>query len=548
MEDKDRTSPKNVLLVYPRTPDTYWSYRYAISFLGKKALIPPLGLMTVAGIMGDEYSYRLVDLNVRKLREADLEWADIAMLSAMIVQRQSMEAVIKRCNAAGVPVVAGGPYPTSCHDQIEGVDHFVLGEGECTILDFRRDLENGTPKAVYRPQSSERPDISSVPVPRFDLCDISAYHTLPIQFSRGCPFDCEFCDIVSLFGHKVRTKSPEQFLSELEAIYETGFRGGVFIVDDNFIGNRKRVKELLRAVMGWQKEHGRPFNLSTEASVDLAQDRELLELMVSSGFSMVFIGLETPVEDSLQSTGKRQNLREGMAAGVRRIQEAGIEVTGGFIIGFDSDPHDVGDLQIRFIQQLGVPTAMVGLMIALPNTRLWTRLTQEGRILSQSDGNNTHGVELNFVPRLPREHLMREYSRVLHTVYNPRRYFERGLRMLRRIPRSPPGSGAVTTGGINRSQLMAFGRSIVRQGILSPYALWYWWFMMRAIALRPRQLVRIVSIAVLGHHYFTITNLVPRPRTFRGHTAEDIEQLEDRESTRHGNRETADTNRLVTTG
>lgn len=515
MEAHNDTVTKNVLLLYPRTPDTYWSYRHAISFLGKKALMPPLGLLTVAGIMGDGYSYRLVDLNVRELQEADLAWADLAMISAMIVQRESMEAVVRRCNGAGVRVVAGGPYPTSSHDWIEGVDHFVLGEGECTIPAFCSDLERGMPAPVYRPESSQRPDISSVPIPRFDLCDMSQYHMFPLQFSRGCPFDCEFCDIVSLFGHKVRTKDPDQFIREMETVYRTGFRGGLFIVDDNFVGNRGRVKELLRAITAWQQEHGSPFNLSTEASIDLAEDQELLDLMVSAGFTMVFIGLETPVEDSLQGAGKRQNLRGNMLSAVRRIQQAGIEVTGGFIIGFDSDPPDIGDRQIRFVRQLAIPTAMVGLLIALPNTRLWDRLTGEGRIRSRTNGNNTHAVELNFEPRTPREILVREYARVLHSIYSPRHYFARCLKLLARIPRRSPGPGAGRLQGISRAQLRALAQSLLRQGLMSAYAPRYWWFMARAVLRRPRQIVRIVTMAVLGYHYFRITEQVPRPSTLR---------------------------------
>jgi radical SAM superfamily enzyme YgiQ (UPF0313 family) len=391
------------------------------------------------------------------------------------------------------------------------VDHFVLGEGECTIAAFRRDLEAGTLRAVYRPEDARRPAVSGVPIPRFDLCDAGAYHMLPLQFSRGCPFNCEFCDIVSLFGHEVRTKGPAQFIAEMEAIYRTGFRGGIFVVDDNFVGNHRRVKALLREIIAWQRQHGNPFNLSTEASIDLAADTELLELMVDAGFAMVFVGLETPVESSLQSAGKAQNLRANMAAGVRRIQEAGIEVTGGFIVGFDSDPPDIADRQIRFIQELAIPTAMVGLLVALPNTRLWTRLEAEGRILSRANGNNTHGVELNFETRLPKSFLLREYARILHTVYHPRRYFARCLELVRRLPARRGGaSGFGSLNGVSRSQLRAFARSIVIQGTRPGYARHYWAFLLRALRRSPRNIVRIVTLAVLGHHYFTITAQVRR--------------------------------------
>lgn len=501
------STPRRILLIYPRTPDTYWSYRHALRFVDKKALMLPLGLVTVAAILGPEYSYRLVDLNVRPLKEEDLEWAEMAMISAMIVQRSSMEEVISQCNAAGVPVVAGGPYPTSCYQEIQGVDHFVLGEGECTIPEFREDLERGDPKRIYRPKG--RPEMKEVPIPRFDLCELSAYDTFPLQFSRGCPFDCEFCDIVSLFGHRVRTKSPEQFVAEMEAAYQTGFRGSLFLVDDNFIGNRRRSKELLRAVVRWQQERGYPFNLSTEASIDLAEDPELLSLMVSSGFTMVFVGLETPISSSLESIGKKQNLRRSMERSVSKIQRAGIEVTSGFIIGFDSDPPDIAERQIAFIQQLAIPTAMVGLLMALPNTKLWSRLEREGRVLFRSEGNNTHEVELNFEPLLPKETLIEGYRKVLQTIYTPRRYFSRCLRLIRRFPRSLQKCDTDAVGSVGTRELAAFGRSLLWQGF-SGYGHWYWWFLLRAVALRPRLVVPIVTLAVRGHHFFKITERTVR--------------------------------------
>jgi radical SAM superfamily enzyme YgiQ (UPF0313 family) len=499
--------PQRVLLIYPEIPETYWSYRHSLSFVGKKALMPPLGLLTVAAIMGEGYEYRLVDMNVRELEDADLEWADMALISAMIVQRPSMEEVIRRCNQASVPVTAGGPYPSSCYQEIEGVDHFVLGEGECTIPQFREDLEQGRPQDVYHPNG--RPEIDEVPVPRFDLCEVGLYETMPLQFSRGCPFDCEFCDIVNLFGHRVRTKSPRQFVAEMDAAYRTGFRGSLFIVDDNFIGRRSHAKALLREIAVWQKARGYPFQLSTEASIDLATDRELLDLLASAGFVMVFVGLETPDRDSLQEVGKQQNLRLSMPEAVRRIQRTGIEVTGGFIIGFDSDPPDIADRQIRFIRQLGIPTAMVGLLMALPNTRLWSRLEREGRILSQSQGNNTHAVELNFRTRIPKKQLLDAYHRVLREVYEPREYFRRCLTLLRRFPKPQERTKSSQQRSIRMRDLRAFGRSLWRQGF-SSYGHWYWWYLLRALAMKPRLIVRIVTMAVQGHHYFVITSRVLR--------------------------------------
>jgi radical SAM superfamily enzyme YgiQ (UPF0313 family) len=499
------TTPRKILLVYPRVPDTYWSYRHALSFVGKQAVMPPLGLITVAAIMGDQYSYRLVDTNVTSLSEDDLSWADMVFVSAMIVQRDSLDTVIQRCNRRGVPVVAGGPYPTSCHEEITGVDHFVLGEAELILPEFRADLEAGTLRKLYRPTG--RPEITDVPIPRFDLCDLTAYESIPLQFSRGCPFDCEFCDIVSLFGHRVRTKTTEQMLRELDAVYQTGFHGTIFIVDDNFIGNRARVKDLLRGMTRWQQAHNYPYRISTEASIDLARDEGLLALIVSAGFKMVFVGLETPVEASLASTGKRQNLRQSMTAAVHRMQRVGVEVTGGFIVGFDTDPPDIFDRQIAFIQELGIPTAMVGLLMALPGTRLWNRLSAEGRILSRSSGDNTHQEQLNFQTLMDRERLVTGYRRIPQQIYTPRRYFARSLGLLRRLPRAA---------GTNRRRLRfgprevtALFRSLTIQGT-SRYALWYWSFILRAIAMRPHLFEHIFTIAIQGHHFFVITGMMLR--------------------------------------
>jgi radical SAM superfamily enzyme YgiQ (UPF0313 family) len=365
-----------------------------------------------------------------------------------------------------------------------------------------RDLETGNLRSIYLPKG--RPEITEVPVPRFDLCDLDAYETLPLQFSRGCPFDCEFCDIVALFGHKVRTKTAEQMIAELDAVYDTGFQGNIFIVDDNFIGHRSHVKNLLRRITEWQTERGYPYRLSTEASIDLAADQELLDLMVSAGFGMVFVGLETPIEESLASVGKQQNLRQSMGDAVHRIQQAGIEVTGGFIVGFDADPEDIFERQIEFIQDVAVPTAMVGLLMALPNTRLWKRLEQEGRILSRSSGDNTHRGELNFKTRMPRDFLLKGYRQILEKIYEPRQYFARSLRMLRMLPKTVSLNGRRRHLPMGKRVLAALSRSFFVQG-LSRYALWYWLFLLRALAIRPKLFERIFTTAIQGHHFFVIT-------------------------------------------
>ncbi len=494
---------KNFLFVYPKTPDTYWSFKHALKFIGKRAMMPPLGLATVAALLPEDYDCRIVDLNVEDLSEDDILSADLVLVSAMLVQRDSFRWIVERCNRLGVPVAAGGPYPTACRDEMKDVDFLVLNEGEITFPRFLEDWERGTPAPVY--ESREKPDLSAAPVPRFDLVDVNRYNVLPLQFSRGCPFGCEFCDIVSLFGRTPRTKSPERFLSELTAAYETGFRGTVFIVDDNFIGNKTAVKSLLPELIRWQKEKGHPFQFCTEASVNLAADPELLDLMVDAGFYMVFLGIETPVEASLEAAGKVQNMKRDIRESVKLIQARGIEVTAGLIVGFDSDPPDIFDRQIEFIGELAIPVAMIGLLTALPNTVLHKRLARENRLLASSNGNNTHSVEMNFKPVLPADFLTDGYLRILASIYDPKSYFRRCLDFFDRLPRARAthveGGGGRTFSARNVGALV---RSLVRQ-TFSRYGIDYLRYLKKALIRHPDHLVRIISMAIQGHHLFLIT-------------------------------------------
>jgi len=489
-----------MLLVYPEVPDTYWSYKHALSFVGKKALMPPLGLATIAAMIPDHYEIRIVDLNVERLSDRVLKQASLVLLSAMIVQAKSFARLVKRCNRMGVAVAAGGPFVTSCADTINGLDYRILGEAEEVFPRFISDFDAGRAESTYR--AEKRPDLCEVPIPRFDLVKMKLYDALPIQFSRGCPFDCEFCDIVSLFGHRVRTKSAEQFIAELDAAYAMGFRGSLFVVDDNFIGNRRAVKHLLRSLVSWQIAHGRPFSFCTEASIDLAGDDELLDLLTAAGFNMVFVGLETPEPESLVAAGKLQNLRRDVLESVRRIQSRGIEVTGGFIIGFDSDTAEIFDLQIDFIRRLAIPTAMVGLLTALPRTKLYDRLESAGRILHRASGNNTHDGALNFVPRLPARVLVDGYERVLKTIYSPAEYFERCLGVLDRFPAKQETRQLKPR--ITGREILGLLMSLARQ-VFSSYGIRYLRYLILAFRRRPDLAVRIITMAIQGHHYFTIT-------------------------------------------
>jgi radical SAM superfamily enzyme YgiQ (UPF0313 family) len=500
---------RRVLLVSPRIPTTYWSYKYALPFVRKKALLPPLGLLTVAGMLPEDYELRLIDMNVEALRREDIEWADMVFLSAMIVQQKSFEQVVALCRECATPVVAGGPYPTSSFQTIEGVDHFVLDEAECTLPEFLQDCERGEARHVYRAEG--KPDLDLTPLPRFDLVDVNLYESMPLQFSRGCPFDCEFCDIIELFGRKPRTKDPRQFMREVDHLYTTGFRGSLFIVDDNFVGNKNKAKKLLPPLAAWQKAHGYPFSVSTEASITLAQDEELLDLMVAAGFTMVFIGIETPDAKTLAMTHKTQNLREDVLSSVARIQQRGIEVSGGFIVGFDGETEDIFERQKEFIQKAGIPTAMVGLLIALPHTQLYRRLKKEGRILAETHGNNTHDFDLNFVPHMPKQKLLSGYKWLLNQVYSPRNYFERSLTMIKRFA---AGELERISRSVRLRDILALLRSLFRQGF-SFYGYHYLRYLIKVLATDVSLFPHAVTVAVRGHHFIRITREIMRAEAFR---------------------------------
>ncbi len=511
------------LLVYPEFPETFWSFKHTLRFIGKKALMPPLGLATIAGMVGKEYDLSAVDLNVSSLLDSQILEADLVLVSAMLIQKESFLQVIQRCKRLGKPVAVGGPYPTECLEELSHLpadqrpNFFVLDEGEVTFPPFLKDWEAGHPKPLYR--SKEKPSIETSPMPRFDLFELDAYNVLPLQFSRGCPFDCEFCDIVHLFGRTPRTKSPSQFLAELETALNMGFKGNVFVVDDNFIGNRKRVKELLRALVSWQKARHYPVQFCTEASIDLVKDEELLDLMVQAGFYMVFLGLETPLEHSLEEAGKMQNLKTDVLESVRKIQSRGIEVTGGFIIGFDSDPIDIANHQIKFIEELAIPTAMVGLLSALPGTRLYQRLLQEGRILNAASGNNTHDLQMNFLPRQPMQRLLESYRKLLAEIYKPKAYFGRCLEFLNRLPEEVRFSDTYhRSRTFSLKNIKILFHSFFKQ-TLSWYGFSYISYLFRAFKHHPKKIVQIVSFAVQGHHLLQLTRRILQTNSIRASRA-----------------------------
>lgn len=413
------------LLIYPIFPKSFWSFEKALALTNRKALLPPLGLITVAAILPQTWEFRLVDRNVSQITEADWDWAELVVLSAMLVQKEDFRDQIQEAKKRGKSVAVGGPYPTALPEEAEttGADFLILDEGEITLPMFVSAIERGETQGVFR-SDGVRPDVTETPIPRFDLLEKEAYDMMALQFSRGCPFQCEFCDIIVLYGRKPRTKSPEQLIAELDRLLELEFDQGIFLVDDNFIGNKRNVKLLLPAIKEWMQRNHYPFRILTEASVDLAQDPELMDLMVEANFYAVFLGIETPDESSLALTRKFQNTRDPLSESVNLITQKGLRVMAGFIVGFDGEKSGAGDRIVQFVEKTGIPIAMFSMLQALPNTALWHRLNREGRLLEQT-GNVNQTTLMNFIPTRPMAEIAQEYVEGFWQIYDPQQFLDR---------------------------------------------------------------------------------------------------------------------------
>ena len=482
-----------VLLINPEFPDTYWSFRHALPFEGKRCAFPPLGLLTVSALLPADWERRLVDLNVQPLKEADIEWADMVFATAMLVQKESLREIAKKCKARGKRVVLGGPYVTSTIEELPDADHLFLGEAETTLPQFVKDLERGEAKPTYK--AAERPPLSITPMPHFHLANLKRYSAMSVQYSRGCPFSCEFCDIIEIYGRVPRTKSNQQILAEFDALYDLKWRGTVFIVDDNFIGNKKNVRQLLPELAKWQRAHGYPFTLITESSLNLADDEALLACMRDAGFQRVFIGIETPVEESLHEAQKSQN-RGDLLNSVKKIQSYGMEVMAGFIVGFDNDPVDIFERQIDFIRHSAIPLAMVGLLNALPDTQLWKRLEREGRLLGEASGNNTV-CTFNFKTRMDPAFLVQGYQSIMRTIYSPREYYERVLDSMRRTAEQ---LSAPSHYSLVRS-LTTLTRLFLRLGIIDSERKEFWRFFTHALFKHRKRIADSLRLAAVGYHF-----------------------------------------------
>jgi len=500
-----------VLLIYPKFPASFWSFDDTVKLMGRKAMLPPLGLVTVAALLPQEWEFKLVDRNVRDVTDAEWAWADIVMLSAMIVQKSDMHAQIRRAKRHGKPVVVGGPYPTALSHELRdsGADYLVLDEGEITIPMFLAALARGQTSGTFR-SNGEKPDVTQTPVPRFDLLDFNAYAEMSVQFSRGCPFMCEFCDIIVLYGRKPRTKSTGQMLAELQRLHELGWRRSIFVVDDNFIGNKKNVKELLRSLKPWMEANGYPFSFSTEASVDLAQDQELMDLMRACNFGAVFLGIESPDPESLKLTKKTQNNRDPLEESVMKIATSGIRIMAGFIIGFDNERSGAGRRIVDFVEKNAIPTAAFSMLQALPDTGLTHRLRREGRLLDRDGGGDLNQTSLmNFIPTRPIAEIAHEYVEGFWEIYDPVRYLNRTFRHYMYLkeadfPKKPRHAAKPFDARAFRALLTVFWR----QGVVRETRWIFWKRLYQMFRLNPRGVSSYLSTCSHFEHFCSYRRLV----------------------------------------
>jgi len=504
-----------VLLVYPRYPDTFWSFRHSLKFMFKRAIFPPLGLLTVAAMLPEGWEKKLVDMNITTLTDKDLKWADYVFISAMVAQQNSAREVVGRCKKVGTKVVAGGPFYSRGYENFgfDDIDYLVFNETENIMPLFLEDLVKGRAKHIYT--SEEWPDIRESPVPLWSLINKRKYQMMSIQYSRGCPFNCEFCDIVILNGHRPRTKDKSQIVAELDALYDMGWRASVFFVDDNFIGNKRKLKsEILPAIIKWMEEKKRPFSFFTEASINLADDEELMRLMSEAGFDMVFVGIESPNEESLVECNKLPNKNRDLLASVKKMQRYGLQVQGGFIIGFDSDPVSIFKSQIDFIQKSGIVTAMVGVLMAPPETRLYKRLKKENRLLVGGTGDNTDG-STNFIPKMGYETLARGYKHVVDTIYAPKQYYERIKTFLREYRPSNKGKWKISL-----IHFIAWLRSMWVLGVKEKGRIHYWKLFVWTLLKKPKSFPLSMTLAAQGFHFRKVAQKI------RVSLTSDIQELE----------------------
>jgi radical SAM superfamily enzyme YgiQ (UPF0313 family) len=458
-----------------------------------------LGLLTVAALLPKDWYKKLIDMNANQLMDDDILWADFVFISAMSIQSESADEVIQRCRKLNTKIVAGGPLFTSSPEKYQYIDHLILNEAEITLPQFLSDLGDGKPKQRYT--SDDWANITTTPLPLWELISINNYTSMNVQYSRGCPFDCDFCDITVLYGRKPRTKTKEQVISELDALYFTGWRGPVFFVDDNFIGNKAKLKkEILPIIAEWNTKRKNPFYFNTEASINLADDNKLMQLMVKAGFEAVFIGIESPNEESLIECNKIQNRNRDLISSVKKVQESGLEVQGGFIVGFDNDPPAIFDKLTNFIQESGIVTAMVGLLNAPQGTKLQKRLFTEGRLLKDFTGNNTD-FSINFIPQMDSDVLLNGYKKILNTIYSPKYYYERVMRFMKDFE---PKKKKVFH--LNPNYILALFKSMLKLGVIGEERIYYWKLFFWSLFRKPQLFSLAILFTIYGFHFRKISN------------------------------------------
>lgn len=483
----------NILLVYPENPDWLWNFRHALRFIRKKTGFPPLGLMTAAALLPHDWHKRLIDTNIQRLTQEDLEWADYVFVSAASMQRDSVRQITMRCKQAGRRIVAGGPLFTYEWEKFDDVDHFILNEAELTLPLFLNDLEAGRAERVYASQG--HPDIRQSPIPLWHLAHLKYYDIFGVQYSRGCPYDCDFCNVSDLYGRRLRTKSLTQIIAELDSLYALGWRKDVCFVDDNFIGSKKDVKiDILPALIEWRKDKaGMPFQ--TFASINLADDKELMSLMYEAGFNCAFVGIETPNEDSLTECNKNQNKNRDLIESVMHFHRAGIRVQGSFIVGFDSDTPFVFQQQIDFIQKSGIVAAKVNQLNALYGTRLYKRMIQEGRIRTDIACDTEKLESTNIIPRMGMEELQSGYKNLMLHIYSAQPYYERIRTFLMEYKRPK------IRAPFELQHILAFFRSIYHIGFKGIERAYYWRLIFWTIFRRPGLFPMAITFAVYGLHF-----------------------------------------------
>ena len=483
-----------ILLVSPNTPNnTFWGLKYALKFISKEAVLPPLGLLTVAAMLPANWELKLIDMAVTELSDADILWADYVFISAMYIHKESVRLVVERCKKLAKKIVGGGPLFTAVPEEYDDIEHLVLNEAEITLPGFLKDLANGSAGHIY--QSEGLADIKETPIPLWELIDFKQYASVSVQYCRGCPFNCEFCDVTTLFGHKSRVKSREQILAELETLYQLGWKEDVFFVDDNFIGNKEHLKkEILPAIIGWMEKRHYPFNFNTQASINLADDDELMRLMVKAGFDCVFVGIETTSQECLAECNKVQNKGRDLIDSVKRIQQAGMEVQAGFILGFDNDKESIFENLIRFIQNSGIVTAMVGLLNAPKGTKLYNRLMNEKRLINYGSGDNTD-FTMNFIPIMNYKELLKGYQKVVQTIYSHKDYYDRIRTFFKNYRPARRSNGSISC-----KEIRAILNSMWHLGIVHKGRRYYWKLIGWALR-RPEYLELACTFAIYGFHF-----------------------------------------------